>query len=141
MTAKEYLRQVRWIDQRIDSKIALTERLRDTATKATFTMSDMPRSDSPNLQRMESVIVKIIDMECSINEDIDRLVDLKHTVIAAIRALRNPEQELLMEQHYLNYRSWEDIATMMNYSTRQVLRLHGEALQKIQLPPVDSRNP
>lgn len=141
MTAKEYLRQVRWIDQRIDSKIALTERLRDTATKATFTLSDMPRSDSPNLQRMESVIIKIIDMERSINDDIDRLVDLKRTVITAICELRDPEQELLMEQHYLNYRSWEEIAAMMNYSTRQVHRLHGEALQKIQLPPVDSKNP
>ena len=54
MTAKEYLGQAYRLDQRIDAKLEQVSNLRALATKATATISDMPRSSSPNLQHMES---------------------------------------------------------------------------------------
>ena len=45
MTAKEYLSQVLYIDQRINCKLEQVMRLRENATKATATLSDMPHSD------------------------------------------------------------------------------------------------
>ena len=54
MTAKEYLGQAYRLDQRIDAKLEQVSSLRALATKATATISDMPRSSSPNLQHMES---------------------------------------------------------------------------------------
>ena len=77
MTAKEYLSQVLYIDQRINCKLEQVMRLRENATKATATLSDMPHSDSPNLKSMENTICKIVDLEREINRDIDQLVDLK----------------------------------------------------------------
>ena len=56
MTAKEYLSQVLYIDQRINCKLEQVMRLRENATKATATLSDMPHSDSPNLKSMENTI-------------------------------------------------------------------------------------
>ena len=97
MTAKEYLSQAMYIDQRINSKLEQVMTLRETATKATATLTDMPRSDSPNLQSMENTIVKIVDLENEINRDIDRLVDLKAEVRQLIAALENPEQQLILE--------------------------------------------
>ena len=90
MTAKEYLGQAYRLDQRIDAKLEQVSNLRALATKATATISDMPRSSSPNLQHMESTILKIIDLEQEINEDIDRLVDLKKEITAAIKAVTIP---------------------------------------------------
>ena len=52
MTAREYLSQAFHIDQRINSKLSQVMRLRETATNCTATLSDMPRPDSPNRQRM-----------------------------------------------------------------------------------------
>ena len=63
MTAKEYLSQVLYIDQRINCKLEQVMRLRENATKATATLSDMPHSDSPNLKSMENTICKIVDLE------------------------------------------------------------------------------
>ena len=110
MTAKEYLSQAMYIDQRINSKLEQVMTLRETATKATATLTDMPRSDSPNLQSMENTIVKIVDLENEINRDIDRLVDLKAEVRQLIAALENPEQQLILELRYRvsnsGQRSW-----------------------------------
>ena len=77
MNAKEFLEQVRYVDRAIDSKLEQVHRLRNEATKATSLVSDMPRGGSPNLQHLEDTIVKIIDLEHEINQDIDRLVDMK----------------------------------------------------------------
>ena len=134
MSAKEYLSQAMYIDQRINSKLEQVMTLRETATKATATLSDMPRSDSPNLQSMENTIVKIVDLENEINRDIDRLVDLKAGVRQLIAALENPEQQLILELRYLCFKHWSAIMEEMGISETSVYRIHGEALKNIVVP-------
>ncbi len=134
MSAKEYLSQAMYIDQRINSKLEQVMTLRETATKATATLSDMPRSDSPNLQSMENTIVKIVDLENEINRDIDRLVDLKAEVRQLIAALENPEQQLILELRYLCFKQWSAIMEEMGISETSVYRIHGEALKNIFVP-------
>ena len=90
MTAKEYLQQGYRIDQRINSKIAQVTTLRELATKATATLSDMPGNATPNTHRMEDIIVKMIDLENEINTDIDSLVDLKAEMVSVIKGVRPP---------------------------------------------------
>ena len=85
MTAKEYFSQAYQIDVRINSKMEQVASLRDMATKATQTLSDMPGSATRNVHRMEDIIVKIVDLENEINADIDKLVDLKRSIIDIIR--------------------------------------------------------
>ena len=104
MTAKEYLSQVRFIDRLVDSRLEQLARLKETATKATMTISDMPRSDSPDLQSMESTIVKMIDMEREINADIDRLVDLKREAQGVIDQLPDMDQRLILELRYFGFK-------------------------------------
>ena len=134
MSAKEYLSQAMYIDQRINSKLEQVMTLRETATKATATLTDMPRSDSPNLQSMENTIVKIVDLENEINRDIDRLVDLKAEVRQLIAALENPEQQLILELRYLCFKQWSVIMEEMGISETSVYRIHGEALKNIVVP-------
>ena len=134
MNAKEYLSQVMYIDRRIDSKLEQVMSLREAATKATATLSDMPRPDSPNIRSMEDTIVKIIDLENEINADIDQLVDLKRDIVTIIKAVENPEYQTLLELRYLCFKTWEQIAVEMNYSIQHIYRLRDKALTQI-LPP------
>ena len=134
MTAREYLSQAFHIDQRINSKLSQVMRLRETATNCTATLSDMPRPDSPNKQRMADTICKIVDLEREINEDIDRLVDLKAEARKAINAVTDPDQQLILELRYLCYKPWLEIAEAMGYSEAGVYKLHGKALRKIHVP-------
>ena len=134
MTAKEYLSQAFHIDQRISSKMSQVMRLREAATNCTATLTDMPRPDSPSRQQMADTICKIVDLEREINEDIDRLVDLKAEARRTINAVSDPDQQLILELRYLCYKPWSEIMTELGYSEPTIYRLHGEALKKILVP-------
>ena len=134
MTAKEYLGQAYRLDQRINSKLEQVLSLRDLTTKATATMSDMPGGGSRNVYRMQDIIGKIIDLEDEINQDIDALVDLKREMVATIKAVADPECQTLLELRYLCFKTWEQIAVDMQYSTRNIYKLHDRAIKEIKVP-------
>lgn len=134
MTAKDYLGQAYRIDQRINSKLEQVSALRDAAKKASATLSQTPRSASPDLHSMESVLVKIFDLEREINEDIDTLVDLKREIMHAIKRLENPELQLILEQRYLCYKRWEQIAVDLGCSSQHLFRQHDKALELVNFP-------
>ena len=134
MTAKEYLGQAYRLDQRINSKLEQVLSLRDLTTKATATMSDMPGGGSRNVYKMQDIIGKIVDLEDEINADIDQLVDLKREMVAVIKAVENPEYQTLLELRYLCFKTWEQIAVDMKYSTRNIYMLHDAAIGSIKIP-------
>ena len=123
MNAKEYLGQAYRLDQRINSKLEQVLSLRDLTTKATATMSDMPGGGSRNVYKMQDIIAKIVDLENDINRDIDALVDLKREMVSVIKAVENPEYQTLLELRYLCFKTWEQIAVDMGYSTRNVYKV------------------
>lgn len=139
MNAKEYLSQAFHIDQRINSKLEQVMKLRETSTKATATLSDMPRSDTPNVHRLEDTICKIIDLENEINHDIDKLVDLKREARDVIGQLSDPDQQLILEMRYLSYKSWTQIMEELDYSETSIYRLHGQALKNLVIPQNGSK--
>ena len=134
MTAKEYLSQAFHVDQRIDSKLEQVMKLRESVTKATATLSDMPRADTPNPHRMEDTIGKIVDFEQEINRDIDRLVDLKRDIAERVKMVQDMEYQSLLEKRYLCLMTWEQIAAETGCSVRNIHMMHGEALKKVVVP-------
>ncbi len=133
MTAKEYLSQAFWVDVGIGSKLDQLDRLNALATKATTTFSEVPYSGTPDPHRREDIIVKIIDLEDRIKDEMRRLVDLKEEIMTKISAVEDPEQRYLLEKRYLEFKKWEDIADEMYRSLRSIYRLHGEALKNIRV--------
>ena len=130
MTTKEYLSQAYRIDQRINSKLEQVASLRALATKATSTISDNLPSGSQNVQAMEDIIVKIIDLENEINKDIGTLVDLRREIVGVIKRISNPEYQTLLELRYLCFYSWEKVAVEMEYDLRYVHKLHKKAMEQ-----------
>ena len=131
MTAKEYLNQANRIDQRINIKIEQVQSLRDLATKASSTLSHTPNSGTRNPHRMEDVITKIVDLEAEINQDLMRLVDLKREIVTAISHVEPLELQILLEQRYLCFKTWEQIAVELQFDLRWVHRMHKKALEKV----------
>lgn len=131
MTAKEYLQQALRLDERINSKISQLESLRELATKCTSTITGMPRNPSPSQSPMADAVCKIIDLQDEINRDIDHLVDLKRELVGVIHNVEDVECRLLLELRYLCFKSWEDIAVQMGYTTRNIHYLHKQALRLV----------
>ena len=83
---------------------------------------------------MADAVCKIVDLQNEINRDIDRLVDLKRELVAAIKAVENTEYQTLLEKRYLCFQTWEQIAVDMGYNVRHLYRVHEEALEKVCVP-------
>ena len=137
MTAKEYLSQARFLDNRINSKIQQVSSLNELATKCTATISDMPHSPNSGGSTMADAVCKIIDLQEEINKDIDRLVDLKREIMGVIKAVPHVEYQTILEKRYLCFISWEQIAVDMNYSMQHIHRMHSSALKEIVVPKQD----
>ena len=134
MNPKEYLSQARWLDMRINSKLQQVESLHSLATKASSTLIDAPHSGSRNAHRMEELIYKIVALENEINEDIDKLVDLKRSITACIQSVEKMGYQSLLEKRYLCLMPWEQIAAENGCSVRNIHLMHGEALKKVTIP-------
>ncbi len=133
MTAKEYLSQAYWLNQRIDRKLAQVSRLKNMATQATGRFQAERLSGTGRHSPMESCLVEVIDLEYEINADIDRLVDLKCELAACILELEDCSQKRVLELRYLGGLTWEEIAKLMrDYDVQRIFQVHGKALQQIE---------
>lgn len=134
MTAKDYLLQARFLDDRINSKTQQIASLNELAAKCTTTFSDMPRNPNRGHSRVDDCVIKIVDLEDSIKKDIEKLVDLKKEIMGVIKAVPNVEYQTLLEKRYLCFITWEQIAVDMNYSMQHIHRMHSAALKEIVVP-------
>lgn len=136
MNAKEYLKQAFYLDKMINSKLEQVESLNALATKATATLSDMPKSPGRGSSRLEDTIAKIIDLQEEIKRDIDRLVDLKKEITSSIYSLKDKEEQTVLEKRYLCFNSWEQIAVDLNYSIQYCFKVHRNALSNISIKTI-----
>ena len=79
-------------------------------------------------------IEKIWEYEQKIDAKINRLVDLRAAINAAIESMEKPEERLLLKYRYLKNESWEDISYDLNVSYRTVHRIHASALNNFVVP-------
>lgn len=74
--------------------------------------------------------MKLIDLENEFDADIDRLVDLKIEINRVIKTVNDTDCELLLELRYLNFKTEEQIATIMGFTFQWIHSLDKKALQK-----------
>lgn len=133
MTAKEYLSQYRSLNDNINAKLEQVAELRRKARTVSSGSSDGTHSSTPR-DRIGEITARIVDMEREINEDIDRSVDLQREIRAAIAAVPEMRLRTLLEYKYINLLTLEETAVRMNYSYKQICRLHGQALLQVRCP-------
>ena len=134
MTARQYLGQAYRLDQRINSKLTQLSLLRGNAMNLSSNIREISIQTSRDNARMENTLLKIIDQEREIDEEIDRLVDLKAEIKKVIDGVENIEYRLILELRYLCFRSWEEIAVEMDYSIDYVFKIHRRALEMVEVP-------
>ncbi len=138
MTPKEYLSQYGWIERNIRRLEEEKERWQQRALHITPSWSDAPGGGSGE-DKIQTAVEKACIIEDKIVAEIDRLVDLRQEIITVIAAIPDPAQRELLERRYIQLQSLERIAVEMNYSYVHVKRLHGWALQRIQVPKDDTQ--
>ena len=75
------------------------------------------------------VVCKIVDLNNEINDEIDRLVDLKAEAHSKIQRVYNPKFISLLTDLYINGETLEEKAEKLDKSYMTICRWHGQALQ------------
>ena len=102
MRAKEYLSQVRFLDERITCKLADAARLQDMATRITPILREDGVSGGGGApDRLADAVAKIVDLKAEINRDIDRLVDKKRDIAAKLGKLTDRRYYAVLFRRYL----------------------------------------
>ena len=131
MTPKEYMSQAYRLDQQIDSKLEQVDSLHHLAAKATSLITGMPGSPNRDRSSMEDIVIKMIDLEREINQDIDELIDLKKHMVWMVRQVSDTEHRMILEKRYMCFEPWEQIALDMGFSIHHLYKVHSEALKEI----------
>lgn len=129
---KAYLQKIRLYDTHINNKMAELARLQDMVKNITPTLKDDVVASSGSKDKLGDAVAKIVDLQNEINMAIDDFVDKKTEVCATIDSLQNPDHVALLHKRYVEYLTWEQIACDMFMSYRNVLYVHGRALQAVE---------
>lgn len=127
-TPKEYLRQLKTASIKIEQKEEELERLK-AAAESISANTESERVQTTPRDRISEDVARIADLKEEINRDIGELLILKNKIINEIQSLDSPVYIDILYKRYVEYKTLEEIAVEMSYSYRQVLRLHGLALQ------------
>lgn len=132
MDKKRYLRKGCRINLEIESKKEVLEELKANldGIKAIQFSEKVQGGDIPNddnamfnrinkLMEVEKDLASLYDTQVELNEKINKVEDFN-------------ERMVLRYRYILNY-TWEQISVKMGYSTRQVIRIHGEALKNFEI--------
>ncbi len=130
MTVKEFLNQAACLDRLIDVKLEELARLKEIScgVSGIVTVSDGGTIQS----KVEKTVEKICLLEEEINKRIDGYVDLKAEIHKMINSVPDLQQKLILEQHYLLFKTWEEIADISYMSLRNVHYIHKKAISRLE---------
>ena len=137
MTAKEYLRQLKRLEIKIDQRRQERDRL----------LSDAMGNGSPRLSRdrvqtsvsgdtMGEKLAECADIQREIDWLINKLIADRHRIIGEIHTLTDTRYIQILYLHYVEGKRLEDVAEIMRktngkpYSYDHIASLHGMALQE-----------
>lgn len=129
LTTKEYLQSIRKKDYEILALEEAVLRQETLLTRVTPILSDMPRGGSDG-DKMADGIARLVELKNKINAKIDETCREKQEVIDDIKKIKESSYRTILYERYINYRTFEEISTLLHYSYFHTCKLHGYALQE-----------
>ena len=131
MTAKEYLGQVRQIEEDIRLKREQIDALRGRAEGITGLSGTLRVDGGQAESRLENAVVTLVEMQEELSREIEQMTRVRKEVSLSISQVHEPELRRLLEYRYLLFMKWDDIADKMNYSFRNIHYMHNKSLHGI----------
>ena len=132
MNIRELLNSHAEINNAINSKLEQIAELKELATRITSTTFSESHSKGTYNDRVGRTTARIIDLENEINEEIDRLVEIKIKIRGLVSSLTDPNLRIVLERRYILGENWEKIAEKMGYSPRHISRMHNRAVEMLE---------
>ena len=129
--AVQYLSQVQYIDEMIGEKQDIIESMRSSITGTSASVEGERVQTSPK-DRLGETCVKIVDLCTQMQDDIDKLLEMKTEVIQTIdQYVTDLKARKLLYLRYIKYMNIETAAHEMRLSRRTAYNLHKIAIISI----------
>lgn len=122
MTDRDYLSQLRNIDQRIRAKMEEEQRWRDIAVNTGAKITDIKVQTSKNQDPMGNAVTKAVEFQRESAELAVQLIDLKHTIIEQIDNLGDDKAYLILKMVFVQNKTYAEVAVALNRSYRHAVR-------------------
>jgi DNA-directed RNA polymerase specialized sigma subunit len=132
MKTKDYLSQVSRLNKMINNKLSEIHQLRELSVSISAIGNDEKVQTSPNFDKIGTAIAKIDELENNLDKMIDEYLVKRERIIAQIDTMEEESVYQILFSRYIEKKTFEKIATEMEYSWRQIVRLHGKALQQFE---------
>jgi pyruvate-formate lyase len=132
MDTKQYLGQISRLDRMIKNKMTELSQYKDLIYGLSGVVNEERVQKSPDFDKMTGKVAKVLKIESKIDELIDEYVDKKNLIISQIDSMENEIYYEILFARYIEKKTFEKIADEMMYSWRQIIRLHGKALQEFE---------
>jgi len=130
MNARAYFRRIRDTERRIEALKTKRQHIQDLAYGNTRFASSGIRSTTGNHSRLETAVIRLLDMDDRIAAELQACHDQIAEAEALIAKIHVETYRSLLSMHYVSGLHWETIAQQMNYSVAHIYRLHGLALRE-----------
>lgn len=134
VNAKQYLKQAYKLNERIESDKIELENLRSLSTSIACDMTQEKVQSSTSGDKTLNIICAIVDLEDEIKNEIEKLIRLKKQIRDVINKVEDVDEMLVLKYRYLMFLQWDEICEKMNYSKRQMYRIHDSALEHVKVP-------
>ncbi len=130
MDIKAILKECKGLDREIEANLELLERLKAREESCTAQLSDMPRGSETSDKT--KITDKRIMLEESLSDIVIRLYARIDEAKGYINSLPESIQRAIFTEYYMNNKTWEEVAVVVNYSWKQMHRKHSDGLKYIQ---------
>ena len=132
MDAIEYLKQARILQKAFDAKVKVLEEKHHSLFLGVSVGGSERVQTSPKLDGNQSAIAEFEDLRMEIAVSEVELIRKKNEIIDTVRMLSDPDQVDVLIGRWVERKKVEQIAIDMNYSYRQVQRIHKKGIKKLQ---------
>lgn len=132
MTTKDYLNQISRLNRMINNKLVEIAQLRELSCSISAVKNEERVLSSSDPDKTGNAYAKIDEMERKLDKMIDEYVNKKNLIISQIDSIEDEDCYNVLFSRYIENKTFEVIATEMNYCWRQIIRIHGKALKRFE---------
>lgn len=116
----------------INNKLIEIAQLKELACSISAIQTGERVQTTPNYDKIGTAYAKIDEMERKLDKLIDTYVDKKNHILGQIDGIEDEMLYNILFARYIERKTFEKIATELEYSWRQIIRLHGKALKQFE---------
>ncbi|MFR8547749.1 MAG: hypothetical protein ACLVEV_03875 [Lachnospiraceae bacterium] len=76
---------------------------------------------------------RLDELMCELYEQMEQCIAIRLEISRKIEGMQDETESLLLRYRYIQGLKWEDIAVKMEYSWKQIHRIHGKALNNFKM--------